>query len=419
MKRLKLEQETLKSQRIESVGLLAGGIAHDFNNYLCSIVNNIEIVKGRIVDDGESEWHLLKAEKVAMNARKLSEQLLTFSKGGKPKMERVNLVDLVKNATQFALSGSNIRPIFKMESNIPCVQADSGQLDQVFSNLVINAKQAMPNGGKLKIIVKMSELCGNETTHLQDGCYIRIEFKDEGVGIPKELQDKIFDPFFTTKAEGKGLGLTTALSIIRNHGGDIQVESQLGIGSSFIVYLPELESEPDDSPEIITSESTDLIRGNVLIMDDDEEIVEVLGTLLSTIGYSVTVTKNGEEAIAAYRKAMEEGQKFMTAIIDLTIKDGMGGKDAIKEILAIDPKLKAIVSSGYSNDPILADPKEYGFCAVLTKPYSMKELRRTIQNVVGLEKADDVRDQSSSMTAASHISPGLIQTATTQHYKMP
>jgi CheY-like chemotaxis protein len=306
-----------------------------------------------------------------------------------------------------------------MESNIPCVQADSGQLDQVFSNLVINAKQAMPNGGKLKIIVKMSELCGNETTHLQDGCYIIIEFKDEGVGISKELQDKIFDPFFTTKAEGKGLGLTTALSIIRNHGGDIQVESQLGIGSSFIVYLPELESEPDNSPEIITSESTDLMRGNVLIMDDDEEIVEVLGTLLSTIGHSVTVTKNGEEAIAAYRKAMKEGQKFMTAIIDLTIKDGMGGKDAIKEILAIDPKLKAIVSSGYSNDPILADPKEYGFCAVLTKPYSMKELRRTIQNVVGLEKADDVRDQSSSMTAASHISPGLIQTATTQHYKMP
>jgi PAS domain S-box-containing protein len=383
-RKAKMEGETLRSQRVESLGLLAGGIAHDFNNSLSSIVSNIELVRNRVDGDGESLWRLSKAEKAAMNARRLSEQLLTFSKGGKPIREAMDVSETARNSVYFALSGSNIKPVFVFEPGPFTVMADPGQLEQVFNNLVINAKQAMPHGGELEIIAKKVGLYEQDSIPLEDGEYVSIEFKDHGHGIPEEHLGKIFDPFFTTKAEGKGLGLTTALSIIKNHDGSIQPKSEVGVGTSMTVYLPVSEARIDE-PNQMSSGRAPRGSGNVLIMDDEEEIVDVLRTLLVEIGYSVTTSGNGEEAIAAYRKAMDEANGFDAVIMDLTIKGGMGGKEAIREIQAIDPNVKAIVSSGYSNDPIMADPNTYGFIGVLPKPYTLKELRETVQKVVRTE----------------------------------
>jgi signal transduction histidine kinase/ActR/RegA family two-component response regulator len=387
-RKAKAEQEMLRSQRLESLGLLAGGIAHDFNNSLSSMVSNIEIIKSKIEGDGELSWRLSKVEKTAMNARKLSDQLLTFSRGGKPVKENGDIASIVKGATQFALAGSNVKPVFKFEPGPFRVFADLGQLEQVFNNLIFNAKQAMPHGGKLDVIVRTIDLGNQESIPLEDGSYVSIEFKDKGIGIPEENLEKIFDPFFTTKAEGRGLGLSTALSIIKNHEGHIQVKSQVGEGTSMTVYLPLSENKSLDSSQNAIGK-LGFGSGRILIMDDDEEIVEVLGALLDGMGYTVTATKNGEGAIAAYKKAIDEGSRFDIVIMDLTIKGGIGGKEAIKEIAAIDPKVKAIVSSGYSNDPIMASPQEYGFRAVLAKPYTLRDLKEAINTILELRESEE------------------------------
>ncbi|HUL38959.1 MAG TPA: ATP-binding protein [Methanomassiliicoccales archaeon] len=380
-KKAKAEQEMLKSQRLESLGLLAGGIAHDFNNSLSSMVSNIEVIRSKIEGNGELSWRLSKIEKTAMNARRLSDQLLTFSSGGKPVKENADVANIVKGATQFALAGSNVTPVFKFESGPFRVYADLGQLEQVFNNLIINAKQAMPSGGKLEVLVKTVELNDQKEIPLENGSYVSIEFKDKGVGIPEENLEKIFDPFFTTKPEGRGLGLSTALSIIKNHQGHLHVKSKVGEGTSMTVYLPVSIDANLDTCRNNTGK-IGLGTGRILVMDDDEEILEVLSTLLDGIGYSVVATKNGEGAVAAYRKSISEGKRFDLVIMDLTIKGGMGGKEAIKEIAAFDPSIKAIVSSGYSNDPIMANPHEYGFHAILAKPYTLQDLKEAINNIL-------------------------------------
>ena len=353
----RLENEVTRTQKLESLGLVAGGIAHDFNNILSSIVSNIELVKLKNGDDAVSLRRLSEAERAALNARSLSEQLLTFSTGGKPVKETIEVSDLLRNSTSFALAGSNVIPIFSFDPGPFTILADSGQLEQVFNNLVINAKQAMPDGGRLEILVKNIELTGQNEIPLEGGKYVSMEFKDEGAGIPDEILSKLFDPFFTTKKEGKGLGLTTALSIVRNHKGHIEVKSKLGKGTSMTVHLPACGNEMNHSP-LVVSQNVEDVNGSVLIMDDDEQIVDILGLLLEEIGCTVTTSRNGEEAIAAYRRAIDEGRAFDVVIMDLTIKGGIGGKEAIREIMAIDPDVKAIVSSGYSNDPIMANPQE-------------------------------------------------------------
>ncbi|HXZ24492.1 MAG TPA: ATP-binding protein [Methanomassiliicoccales archaeon] len=380
-KQAKAEQEQFKAQRIESLGLLAGGIAHDFNNTLSSIVSNLEVVKAQTGGGGEVAWRLSKVEKAAMNARSLSDQLLTFSKGGKPIRSHVNIAETVRSTTLFALSGSNVRPVFSIVPGPLNALADPVQLEQVISNLVINAKQAMPKGGKLEVAARALEVSDHSELPLRPGKYVMMEFKDQGIGISPDNISKIFDPFFTTKPDGKGLGLTTALSIIRNHDGEILVQSAVGTGTSMTVFIPEIQVDaetPSETPVIQDSRHT----GRILIMDDEEEIVEVLGQLLEGSGYNVEATRSGEEAVAAYRAALVDGRKFDLVIMDLTIKGGMGGKEAIEVIAGIDPSVKAVVSSGYSMDPVMADPQKYGFCMVLPKPYTLVELRDAVRKAI-------------------------------------
>jgi len=260
------------------------------------------------------------------------------------------------------------------------VEVDKSQITQVANNLILNAYQAMPNGGVISITARNTTIDTNRSPYLREGEYVEISFADTGVGIPKENLGRIFDPFFTTKEKGNGLGLSSALSIVRKHGGHLEMESEIGKGSSFRVYLPASRMTEEAREEV--GEPAGGGDGSVLLMDDDEDILDVVGEILRTTGYRVEIARKGEEAIKMYRDAMENGRAFDVVIMDLTIRGGMGGKDAIAELIKIDPGVKAIVSSGYSNDPVMADFRRFGFVGVLQKPYSLAYLAKAIGDVI-------------------------------------
>jgi PAS domain S-box-containing protein len=377
--RQRLEQEMARNQKLESLGVLAGGIAHDFNNMLASIVSNTEIA---ILDHPEDEKHvhrLQESVRSAMRARNLTQQLLTFSKGGQPVKEVVDLKVLVPSTVEFVLAGSQLVPTVDIDSGLRMISADPIQIEQVINNLIINAMQAMPNGGNLSI--RMKNLETESESGLGDNHpRVCIEIKDEGSGIPQEHLDKIFDPFFTTKATGTGLGLSTVRSIVRNHGGTVTVESMLGVGTKFTVVLPATEDNAEQSSQMHKVETAG--HGRILVMDDEESILDVLQMMLENFGYKVEGVRTGEEAIKTYQERFSSGRPFNAVIMDLTIRGGMGGKEAIQGIRSIDPYAKVIVSSGYSNDPIMAHPQEYGFADVLQKPFTMQDLSAKIEAVL-------------------------------------
>jgi len=378
--RKKMEQELLKMQKLDSLGILAGGIAHDFNNVLTAILGNISLAKMRTGPDDKISKTLTDAEKGCFRAKELTQQLITFSKGGSPVKRTASLIDLIKDSTTFTLSGSKTKPEFYIPANLWPVEADEGQLSQVINNLVLNADQAMPEGGIIEIRGENIILREKEIPSLKKGSYVKITVKDYGIGIAKGNLQKIFDPYFTTKQKGSGLGLATAYSIIRNHDGYISVESEIGKGTTFSIYLPASEKEAAKKEDVKRDYMTG--SGRILIMDDEDIVRDVTGDILTMLGYEVDFAKDGKEAIELYKKAKESGKSFDVVIMDLTIPGGMGGKETVKKLLEIAPDVKAIVSSGYSSDPIMSEYKSYGFRGVVVKPYNTVELSRIVADVV-------------------------------------
>jgi PAS domain S-box-containing protein len=373
--RIKMETELRKSEKLESVGLLAGGIAHDFNNVLTSIISNITLARAELPSGGKGSRKLAEAEAAVMRARGLTNRLLTFSEGGAPIKEVTTIPELTREAVDATLRGTNVTAKYFFTKDLKQVEIDRDQIGQVIGNLIQNSLDAMPEGGSIKVAARNEVVTPSERLPLAPGDYVKISIQDSGCGIDKEILPKIFDPFYTTKSSGAGLGLTTANSIVLKHHGYVDVDSAAGVGTTVSVYLPTAsESEEDEVEPVAESKGS----GRVLLMDDETSILEVVSELLIHLGYEVETAEDGQAALDKYRHAMNNG-RFDAVIMDLTIPGGMGGKEAITKLLEIDPAAKAIVSSGYSNDPVMSEPSSYGFAGVLQKPYTMKNLDETLK----------------------------------------
>ncbi|RLA92611.1 MAG: hybrid sensor histidine kinase/response regulator [Deltaproteobacteria bacterium] len=376
-----IEEELQKMEKLESIGILAGGIAHDFNNLLMGILGNVGLAKIYMkTEEPDVTEKLTDAEKACFRAKELTQQLLVFSKGGAPIKKLTSISELIIDTVTFVLRGSNVRCEFSIPEDLWPVEIDEGQMSQVISNLVINADQAMPKGGIIQVRAENIVMEKLPSLTLRPGRYIKITIEDNGIGIPREYLSKIFDPYFSTKQTGSGLGLATAYSVIKRHDGDIRVESELGVGTTFYIYLPASEkpfpAKEEKEERILTG------SGKILIMDDEMIVRKVTGEMLTYIGYKVEYARDGAEAIEIYKREKEKGEPFDAVILDLTVAGGMGGKEAIEKLLEIDPKVRAIVSSGYSNDPIMANFREYGFRAMVVKPYKIKVLSKAVREAM-------------------------------------
>lgn len=376
--RKSLEAEVLKTQKLESLGVLAGGIAHNFNNIMTGILGSIFLAKGSVAG-GDALKRLEEAERGIELAKDLTRRLLTFSMGGSPVKKTASVAELVTESADFVLSGTMVRSEYSIPDGLWAIEADAGLISQVIRNLVMNAVQAMPDGGVVKVSCENAEVSGADSP-LKDGRYVKITVEDSGVGIPHEDLQRVFDPYFTTKEDGTGLGLSASYSIIKNHEGHISVESTPGKGSVFFVYLPASQTT---GPEAVKKPSAVVNgAGMVLVMDDEEVVRNTAGGILDVLGYTAAYAKDGAEAIEAYIEARAKEEPFDAVIMDLTVPGGMGGKEAIARLLLIDPSVKAIVSSGYSNDPVMSEFAKFGFKAVIPKPYSVAEFSATISKVI-------------------------------------
>jgi len=376
-----LEEERLKTQKLESIGTLAGGIAHDFNNLLQGIFGYISMAKLTIDRREKSLAMLEQAEKALHQSVNLTSQLLTFSKGGKPVKKATDLRTVIENSVKFALSGSPVSYDLSFGDDLRAVDGDEGQIGQVVQNIVLNAEQAMPLGGRIEIAarnVPPSQAAGLPI-NAPDGL-VEIVIRDQGTGIPPEHLPRIFDPYFTTKEKGSGLGLATSYSIVKNHEGMIDVSSVLGKGSTFNVYLPASDRKAAADPGPASSSSARACR--ILLMDDEEMVRKVAYELLTGLGHGVDLAVHGEEAVEKYRQAMAAGSPFDIVILDLTIRGGMGGAETMQMLRAADPGVKAIVSSGYSDDTVVANYREHGFAAFLKKPYDLMSLQATLSELL-------------------------------------
>jgi len=385
----KKEDELFKAEKLNSISLLAGGIAHDFNNMLTAILGNISMVRIELDEGHKHSTKLVAAETAALQAKSLTQQLLTFSKGGAPVLEVTTVSEMVEECAQFILRGSNVRCGVEKEADLWAVDADKGQISQVVNNLIINADQAMPEGGTIKIHVRNLRVRHAEVPALNSGQYVCIEVRDEGTGISSENLKKIFDPYFTTKKEGNGLGLASSYSIIHTHKGTITADSSVGHGSIFRVYLPrstqpaEVKAKQAHATEKeLTKETIHRGKGRILVMDDMEAMMMVAGEILTVLGYDVEYSTNGNEAIDAYKKAKEAGKPFDACVFDLTVPGGMGGEEAANILIEYDPDLVAIASSGYTTSNVMSDYKKSAFKTVVPKPYRIKEMSDALHHVL-------------------------------------
>ena len=380
----KMEEELLKIKKLEAVGVLAGGIAHDFNNILAAILGNIDLLSYHIDSDNEKTSALLSnADKATRRAIRLTGQLLTFAKGGSPVTETTSLPGLIRDSAGFVIHGSPVICRYEFPDDLWLVDADSGQLSQVIQNIVINSRHAMPEGGIITISCANIEDAASESLlSMDNGNYIRITIKDTGVGIPREILDKIFDPYFTTKQEGSGLGLAICHSIINKHDGYLIVDSAPGKGTVFTVYLPAVINTPPLADKKQTTRKKAMKATRIMVMDDDQMIRDVTSAQLHALGHEPVSSKDGEETINKYQALQDKNTPVDIVIMDLTIPGGMGGIEAVKKLLEIDPMAKVIVASGYSNDPVLADYQKYGFSAAIGKPFSLDELARVVESVL-------------------------------------
>jgi PAS domain S-box-containing protein len=377
--RRRLEEEVLKTRKLESLGLLAGGIAHDFNNLLMGILGNLSLARETRDDPAELAELLQEAEKATLRTRALTQQLLTFSKGGAPVKKVVALRPIVEEASRFALSGSAVRGEHAFAPDLWPVEADAGQVGQVIHNLVLNAVQAMARGGVVRLSTENVTLSGEEGIPLAAGPYVRLRIADDGPGIAPEHLPRIFDPYFTTKAGGHGLGLASVFSIVKGHGGHVTVASIPGKGTTFDVYLPASPSAATAAarPAVAASTSAaapEAARRRILVMDDEAQVRRVAAAMLGRLGFEVATAANGREAVARAREAHDAGRPYELFLLDLTVPGGFGGVDAVREIHAFDPPAVCIATSGYANDPVLARFREYGFAATVAKPYTLDDL---------------------------------------------
>jgi PAS domain S-box-containing protein len=381
-----LEDQLNQRQKLESLGVLAGGIAHDFNNLLTGIYGYIDLARSAVKDPKAVEY--LETTIGTLNrARALTLQLLTFAKGGFPLQKITPLTPFIQDTVHFALSGSNTSRKFSLSENLwPC-NIDKDQIGQVIDNIVINAQQAMPNGGDLEITAENISFGEKEHPPLARGDYVRVSIKDHGIGMPKDVLPRIFDPFYTTKTKGHGLGLATCYSITNRHGGCIDVESEQGKGSTFHVYLPA-------SPESFVKEAAAIAHhkggGTILVMDDEEVIRDALRQILGSMGYTVACKNEGRGAVDCYLSETKAGRKFAAMIFDLTVPGGMGGIEAVKEIRKLDTDIPVFVASGYADDPVITNPVEYGFTASISKPFTIAELSDMLNKFVKVPEESDL-----------------------------
>jgi PAS domain S-box-containing protein len=374
----------IKAEKLESIGVLAGGIAHDFNNLLGGVFGYIGLAREYVGAHEKAFTFLSKALNAFHRAGDLTKQLLTFSKGGAPVKKTAHLEPILREMAQFALSGSNVRCMFSIPKNLWLCDIDKNQIGQAIDNIVINAKQAMPDGGDLTIAAENYRATGETTLPLAKGEYVKIAIRDHGSGIAKEHLSRIFDPFFTTKQKGSGLGLATCFSIIQRHDGCIDVETELGKGSTFYIYLP--VSKSPLSPEQKTEAFEMKGKGRLLVMDGEDFIREITKEMLKLLGYETVLAESGEEALSLVKESVVERKPFDAVILDLTIAGSMGGMETVKVLRAIDPNIKAIVSSGYSYDPMMADPTSYGFQDKIKKPFLKEHLAEVLNRVLAHEE---------------------------------
>jgi len=381
------EEERLRVRRIEALGVFAGGIAHDFNNILTIVLGNLALARADVAAGSESEGLLQSAEHACQQAAGLTRQLLTFSRGGAPVTRSIMLGGLLEETANYVLQGSKAKVQVRLPQDLWRVEADAGQIHQVITNIVLNAMQAMPDGGLVELSAENVRIGADDQPPMQPGSYVHVAIGDHGMGIEARDLEHIFEPYFTTKPEGHGLGLATCWSIMRRHGGYIHAESSVGAGTFFHLYLPrarariELPVVPLGHPEQTR---------RVLLMDDEREILAVSGEMLRRMGHRVTVARDGSEALAACHEAQADDLPFDVAILDLTIPGGMGGREAAERLRRMDPHICLIASSGYSNDAVMGDHRAYGFQGVLAKPYRREELEAAIEAAVraGEARAD-------------------------------
>lgn len=380
----KMEEERIRTQKFESIGLLAGGIAHDFNNALMTLMGNVEVLNMK-PGLSPSDKNILKdMRKLIRKTTGLTNQLLTFAKGGEPVTKLVSIKKIIDDSVNMALKGSNCKSITRLPEELPMIKADSGQILQVFNNLLINADQAMEKGGIITILVKTINNPENSPLGKKT---IRIDVIDRGIGIPEEIKPNLFVPYFTTKETGHGLGLATCYSIIKRHSGTITFDSEPGKGTTFSVYLPSsdvLDETRAKSSEPIAEEEVKPTR--LLIMDDMKSVRKSIGMLLSRLGFDVDYAIEGSEVIQKYMVALENDEPYELLLLDLVIPNAIGGKETIKKLGEIDPHVRSIAMTGYSNDPILAHPEKFGFSGALQKPFSLTELKKKIKDVLNKKR---------------------------------
>ncbi len=376
------EQEQLRAEKIESIGTLAGGIAHDFNNTLTAITGCLGLAKKMLSDEPKVRKLLTNAMDAAFRATSLTQQLLTFSKGGMPMKTSLHIGELVERVADFCVRGSNVRCAVEVSDDVWPVEGDAGQIEQLVGNLVINAQQSMPDGGVVKVSVGNYREPPPGTSDQRR--FVRIAIEDAGVGISAENLSRIYDPYFSTKDGGSGLGLATAYSVAKKHGGRIDCDSLVGRGSVFTTYLPaskrRVVSRTTDAPP------PDRGQGNILVMDDEDLVRQVTVEQLRDAGYDVVAVECGEDAVSAYRRALANGNPFSLVLLDLTVPGGDGGRETMRKLLAMDSSVRGVVVSGYSDDPVLASYRDYGFIACLTKPYRPRQLLRIVASSIRDER---------------------------------
>ena len=378
--RRKMAEEMIKAHKLESVGILAGGIAHDFNNILTALIGNLSLARMYTEPGDKVHQRIEEAEKASFRARDLTQQLLTFSKGGDPIKQTISISELVKDASKFVLRGSNVKCVFDLAEDLWPVEVDEGQIIQVIHNLVINADHAMPEGGIITIHAENVDISSRDALPVKDGDYVVVSVEDHGPGISKKHLGRVFDPYFTTKHKGHGLGLTTAYSIIKNHAGLLVLESELGKGTVFRFYLP--ASEKKKASQAAVREDIHPGKGAILLMDDEEDVRVTVKEMLTHLGYEVQTAVDGRQALDMYTKAQADNNPFGAVILDLTVPGGLGGRETMEKLHKMDPSVKAIVSSGYANDPIMANYQQYGFAGVVPKPYKIEDVSKALQGLM-------------------------------------
>ena len=368
-----LERELRRIERLESLGVVAGGFGHDFNNLLCAILGFVGVARQRASHLPDIAQPLQAAETAALGARDLAKQLLTFSRASAPLRAVARLGPLIAEAAAIALRGSSSQARLSLAEDLWPAEIDASQIGQVLHNLLLNAAQSMPEGGDIRLAASNLEVGPNAGLPLPTGRYLDIEVADRGIGVPPESLDRVFDPYYTTKPGGTGLGLTTAHSIVRRHGGHVRIQSTPGEGTTIHVYLPATDRIPTalrPEPERLVPQQS----GRALVMDDEPAVAHMARLLLTDLGFEVEVVHDGAAALLLYEQRMKDARCFDLVVLDLTVQGGMGGKETMRRLLQIDPDAKAIVSSGYANDPIMSEFRSHGFRGALAKPYRAGQL---------------------------------------------